>query len=84
MRLPWQHWRSEIVAELGGAILLRLLDFEEECDLGGCWSYVNRYATENGIEVLEACSRVLDRTCKAVALILDCAEQLTEAQPTSA
>jgi hypothetical protein len=31
-----QHWRSEIVAELGGAVLLRILGHEQEADLGGC------------------------------------------------
>ena len=41
-----QHWRSETVAELGGAVLLRLLGFDHEADLGGSWCYVQRYALE--------------------------------------
>jgi hypothetical protein len=28
-----QQWRSETVAELGGAVLLRLLGFEDDVDL---------------------------------------------------
>ncbi len=69
-----QHWRSETVAELGGAVLLRVLGFNHEADLGGCWGYVKRYAGEAGIEVVEACGLVLERTCLAVALIVGTAE----------
>ena len=71
-----QHWRSETVAELGGAVLLRVLGHEEEADLGGCWEYVRQYAAHDGIEVIDACGRVLERSCQAVALILDATETL--------
>jgi hypothetical protein len=71
-----QHWRSETVAELGGAALLETLGYDTESDRGGCWEYVNAYATDAGIESLTACQRVLKRTCDAVALILDTAESL--------
>jgi hypothetical protein len=70
-----QHWRSETVAQLGGAVLLRILGFEHDADLGGCWDYIQNYAAQTGIEVLDACGRVLDRTCEAVALVLDEAEK---------
>jgi hypothetical protein len=65
-----QHWRSEIVAELGGAILLDSMGLEREADKGGAWDYVQRYARDAEIEPLTACQRVLKRTCDAVALIL--------------
>jgi hypothetical protein len=71
-----QHWRSETVAELGGAILLEVLGKPVEADRGGCWQYVAAYAKEAGIEALTACQRCLKRTCDAVALILDTAEAL--------
>ena len=71
-----QHWRSETVAELGGAILLEIIGHHVESDRGGCWEYVKAYAKEAGIEPISACQRVLTRTCNAVALILDTAEQL--------
>jgi|SRR5579884_71634 len=71
-----QHWRSEVVAELGGAVLLECLGLSEESDRGGCWQYVSSYAQKAGIEPLAACSQVLDRTCQAVALVLDEAEKL--------
>jgi hypothetical protein len=70
-----QHWRSETVAQLGGAVLLRILGYEHEADLGGCWEYIQHYATKSNIDVVDACGLVLDRTCEAVALILDEAER---------
>lgn len=71
-----QHWRSETVAELGGAVLLKILGFDDDADLGGCWQYISTYAERAGIQPITACQRVLTRTCDAVALILDTAEQL--------
>lgn len=73
-----QHWRKETVAELGGAVLLTILGYDYEADLGGCWEYVEEYAKKAGIDVPKACNHVLDRTCQAVALILDTAEALEE------
>jgi hypothetical protein len=71
-----QHWRSETVAELGGAVLLEILGFKHEADLGGCWGYIQSYAQKGQIGVAAACLRVLERTCAAVGLILDTAEQM--------
>jgi hypothetical protein len=73
-----QHWRSETVAELGGAVLLELLGFSHDADLGGCWAYVKGYAEKEKISVVDACMKMLDRTCKAVALILDTAEAIRQ------
>jgi len=78
-----QHWRSECVAELGGAILLECLGFEREADRGGCWEYVSKYAKAAGKPPIWACERVLKRTCDAVALILDTAEQLASESVSS-
>jgi len=75
-----QHWRSEIVAELGGAILLRCIGHEMESDVGGCWDYVNRYARDAKVAPLVACQRVLKRTCEAVSLILKTADELQTGQ----
>ncbi len=75
-----QHWRSETVAELGGAILLEVLGMPVEADRGGCWEYVAAYSRDAGIEAVTACQRVLKRTCDAVALILDSAEALKAGQ----
>ena len=45
-----QHWRSETVAELGGAILLEATGHECDSNLGGCFEYVRAYALDAGIE----------------------------------
>jgi hypothetical protein len=72
-----QHWRSETVAQLGAAILLTILGNGVEADLGFTWQYVTSYAKDAQIEPITACTRVLKRTCDAVALILNTAETLT-------
>ena len=72
-----QHWRSETVAELGGAILLEALGFEQEADRGGCFAYVQGYAEHASMEPVQACMDVLKRTCDAVNLLLLEAEKLT-------
>lgn len=69
-----QHWLSETVAELGGAILLYAAGYEREADIGGAWDYIQHYAKSNDIEPIKACTTALDRTCKAVALILETAQ----------
>lgn len=69
-------WSREVVAELGGAILLLCLDQTREADLGGAWHYIANYARSAEIEPLAACEMVLKRTCNAVALILDTAERI--------
>jgi hypothetical protein len=71
-----QHWRSETVAELGGAILLEALGFEQDSDKGGCWHYIKNYAEAAEIEPMQACMDVLSRTCEAVNLILAEAEKI--------
>ncbi len=76
MREMGQHWSSETVAELGGAVLLEVLGLGQDADLGGCWAYIRHYAQRERIGVTEACMRVLDRTCGAVGLILDTAEAI--------
>lgn len=71
-----QHWRSEIVAELGSAIILTILGAEVDADLGGCWDYVQKYAKDSGLDPISACMDLLKRTCDAVTLILDTAETI--------
>jgi antirestriction protein ArdC len=83
-----QHWRSETVAELGGAVLLECLGHDTASDRGGCWEYVQAYSRDAGIEPVAACQRVLKRTCDAVALVLDTAEglraEVAPAEPATA
>jgi hypothetical protein len=72
-----QHWRFETVAELGGAILLECLGYSSESDRGGCFDYISNYATEAGLQPIQACMDVLKRTCDAVELILTEAGKLS-------
>ena len=61
---------NEIVAELGGAIILTAMGLEHEADLGGCWEYVSRYTTKDEPDPLAAAAKLLNRTLEAVSLIL--------------
>ena len=75
-RAPGQQPDNEVVAELGGAILLETLGYESESDRGGCWDYVQSYASKRKGDTLAVCQSLLKRTCDCVALILDTAETL--------
>lgn len=74
-----QHLDSETVAELGGAVLLKCLGLEHDADLGGCWRYIESYAARKNQATIAVCERYLRRTCEAVALILDTADELPRA-----
>lgn len=71
-----QHWRSETVAELGGAILLYSMGYTRDADLGGAWQYIETYAKRENKDPLSCCIQVLKRTCEAVDLILRTAEAI--------
>ena len=79
-----QHWRSETVAELGGAVLLHACGYQRDADLGGCWEYIRKYAEHAKIQPVSACMRVLNRVCQAVALVLETAGELERATETVA
>jgi antirestriction protein ArdC len=72
--LKGEKWHREIVAELGGAILLECLGMSHDADLGGAFSYIEQYAREAKVDTVRACIQVLDRVCNCVKLILDTAE----------
>lgn len=76
-----QHWRSEAVAELGGAVVLCCLGHERDADVGGAWQYISRYAESAGKQPINVCLSVMRRTAEAVALILDTAEQVNAEVP---
>ncbi len=79
-----QHLDQETVAELGGAVLLQALGFDHESDLGGCWRYIDGYCQRERKDPVAVCQKYLERVCKAVALILDTADELTAAQAPEA
>lgn len=74
-----QHWRSEVVAELGGAVLLTACGYETDADLGGAWEYIKHYADASGKDAIKCCLEVLKRTGDAVKAILDAAEVAEQA-----
>ncbi len=71
-----QHYKSETVAELGGAILLRVMGFDRDADIGGAWDYISGYCKSANVEPIKACMDVLKRIGEAVSLILETAEHL--------
>lgn len=60
----------EYVAELGGCVILKLLGYEKEADIGGCYKYLKSYADNNNVDVGSTAIKYLDRVCKCVDLIL--------------
>lgn len=82
--LKGEKWHKEVVAELGGAILLECVGQTHDADLGGAHSYIQSYASHAKKDTVKACIEVLDRTCNCVKLILDTAEQLQVAAAPSA
>jgi len=75
---------KEIVAELGGAVLLECLGFDHAADLGGAYAYIQRYAEESKRDPVKGCIEVLDRVCECVKLILDAAETLQQQEAVAA
>ncbi len=82
--LKGEKWHKEVVAELGGAVLLECLGLSHDADLGGAYSYIQSYATRAKKDTVKACIEVLDRMCNCVMLILDTAEQFQAAATPSA
>lgn len=64
---------AEVVAEFGGAILLHACGYEREADIGGAFEYIQSYVNGDKSKVAQTCMQLIDRTCKAVALILETA-----------
>lgn len=77
--LSGRKFSREIVAELGGAILLECLGMKHDADLGGAYQYIQSYALHEKKDVVRACIEVLDRCCNCVKLILDTAQTLNSA-----
>lgn len=66
-------WCKEVVAELGGAVLLECLGMHHDADLGGAYEYIASYAASANKDVVSACVEVIGRVCECVKLILDTA-----------
>ena len=66
---------NEIVAELGGAVLLTLLGHKTDADWGGAYHYIRSYA-RNKDAMLPEILRVTGRMAAAVQHILEAAEAI--------
>jgi hypothetical protein len=71
---PGQQPDNEIVAEVGGAVLLSLMGYHHEADLGGAWDYVKHYAGGDTQKTIRKIMQLIDRICSCVDLIIKTAE----------
>jgi hypothetical protein len=65
---------AEVVAELGGAVLLHAIGRESDADVGGAWRYIDSWSGKSKLSPIAWCERLLKRACDAVALILKTAD----------
>jgi hypothetical protein len=75
-----QQLDNEVVAELGAQILLEALGQTAETDPGGAYRYLQHYCEKNKVSLLATCHALLDRTCRAVAFLLDEGARLAAAR----
>jgi len=68
-----QNQGNEIVAELGGAVLLHAMGYEVEADTGGAWDYIKSYSKNDKAKALTLCGKLIDRVCACVDLIIETA-----------
>ena len=71
---------AEIVAELGGAVLLHLIGEPEKADVGGAMDYARAFCEKYEEDLIPTLNRLIERTCQAVKLILETAESLSASQ----
>jgi antirestriction protein ArdC len=67
-----QNTENEVVAELGGAVLLTMMGMEHEADLGGAWNYIVKYGAGDAIKL---CLQLTKRICECIDLIVKEAEK---------
>jgi len=75
---------GELVAELGGAVLLEALGLPDDSDRGGAFHYLSDQCAKDGRDLLSACLALVERVHACVQLLLDTAERLTASKPSSA
>lgn len=73
-----QDTENEIVAELGSSVLLQILGFDYESDLGGAWEYIKHYAGDDEKKTIKKCMHLIDRVCKCVDTILEESNEIIE------
>jgi hypothetical protein len=82
-RRPGQQLDNEVVAELGAAILLEALGETNSSDPGGAYRYIKSYCEKHQAPLVSTCHALLERTCAAVAYLLDEADRLAAQVPAA-
>ncbi len=77
---PGQQPDNEVVAELGGAVILSIMGLDYDADLGGAWDYVKSYSKNDKDKAIKACVGLVNRICGCVDLIFKTATELTEGE----
>lgn len=71
-----QQLDNEAVAQFGATVLAHMLGCPDDADEGHTYRYVQGYCERHDREVLDVLGELIDRTCAAVALILETADAL--------
>lgn len=75
---PERKAASEVVAELGGAVLLECVGQTVASDRGGALDYIEHWTETTGQDTVRACTVLIDRIVACVRLILQTAGSLDE------
>lgn len=62
---------NEVVAEFGGNVLLKILGYEKDVDLGGAWEYIKKYVGDDDTKTIKRVSKLINRICACVNLVLE-------------
>ena len=62
---------NEVVAEIGGNVLLKILGYEKDVDLGGAWEYIKKYVGDDDTKTIKRVSKLINRICACVNLVLE-------------
>ncbi|MFW6046543.1 MAG: ArdC-like ssDNA-binding domain-containing protein [Candidatus Woesearchaeota archaeon] len=73
-----QNPENEIVAELGSSVLLQILGFDHESDIGGAYEYIKNYADGDEKKTIKKCMNLINRVCECVNLILEESNDIIE------
>jgi len=66
-----QEQSNEIVAEMGSVVLLTILGYKSDIDIGGAWNYIKHYAGGNDEKTIKICTDLINRVCSSVNLIIE-------------
>jgi hypothetical protein len=71
-----QQLDSEVVANFGSVVLLEAMGRKQDSNRGGAWQHIQAHCAEQDADPVSVCRALFNRTCSAVALVLDTADAL--------